>query len=29
VIEPELWLRHHPPAADALAAAIARNLRRE
>jgi len=29
VIEPELWLRHHPPAADALAAAIARNLRPE
>ena len=26
VIEPELWLRHHPPAAEAFAEAIARNL---
>jgi glutathione synthase/RimK-type ligase-like ATP-grasp enzyme len=26
VIEPELWLRHHPPAAEALAEAIAKSV---
>ena len=26
VIEPELWLRHHPPAAEALAEALAKTL---
>jgi hypothetical protein len=28
LIEPELWLRYHPPAAEVLAEAIARALER-
>jgi hypothetical protein len=28
IIEPELWLRYHPPAADVLAEAIAAALRK-
>jgi hypothetical protein len=29
LVEPELWLRLHPPAAEAMAAAIASGIARE